>query len=230
MTQIARYSALPQTLDCEGGVQLSEEHVKHDREHDLLIALRAGSSEAFERLRKLYSKRLYRRILSITGNHEDAEDALQDTFMRAFLAFKSFQGRSHVSTWLMRIAINSALLVLRRRRRVHAEVSLTLLAASDGEYQEFDIRDSAPTPEEICDLKQRLGRMFGAFDRLDPTSRSAIESQITDECSMKEIADTLDVSVAAVKARLHRARKRLVRSVEHKCAITSHHERSKNVI
>lgn len=178
-------------------------------DQELLLALRAGSSTAFERLQKLYSNRLYKRILSITRNHEDAEDALQDTFMRAFLAFDSFQGRSHVSSWLMRIAINSALIIL-RRRRFYVEVSIN----SPGEARELDIRDSAPTPEEVCDIKQRFDRMSGAIEKLDPKARTAIRVRITQECSMKEMANTLDVSVATVKARLHRARKSLARIVD----------------
>src|SRR5215469_10970485 len=82
---------------------------------ELLAALQAGSSAAFEELQKVYSNRLYRRILSITRNHADAEDALQDTFMRAFVGLDSFEGRSHLSTWSTRIAFNSALMVIRRR-------------------------------------------------------------------------------------------------------------------
>jgi RNA polymerase sigma-70 factor, ECF subfamily len=186
------------------------------RENRLVVAVRAGSSAAFEEIQKLYSRRLYKRILSITRNHEDAEDALQYTFMRAFLALNSFQGRSHLSTWLTRIAINSALIVIRRRRRIYAEVSLTQPAEAGAELQEFDIRDSGPTPEEICEVKQQFDRTFSAIERLDPKSRTAIGIWSTQECSMKELAHTLDVPVAAVKARLHRARKKLAAYIDHK--------------
>lgn len=184
------------------------------RDEELLAAARAGSNAGFEELQKLYSSRLYNRILSITRNREDAEDALQDTFVRAFLALGSFQGRSHLSTWLTTIAINSALMVIRRRRRAHAEVSLTLPLEAD--LLGFDVRDSARTPEEICDLNQRFERMFSAIDRLDPITRNVIGIQITQECSLKEIAHTLDVSVAAVKARLHRARRKLAKHLDYR--------------
>jgi RNA polymerase sigma-70 factor, ECF subfamily len=179
------------------------------RDIKLVVAARAGSSAAFDEIQKLYSHRLYRRILSITQNHEDAEDALQDTFMHAFVALNSFQGRSHLSTWLTRIAINSALMAIRRRRQLYLEVSLMPAAESGAEFQEFDVRDSGPTPEEICELKQRFDRIFSAIERLDPKSRTAIGIWSTQECSMKELAHTLDVPVATVKARLHRARKKL---------------------
>lgn len=182
------------------------------RDGELVAAVRAGSDTAFEELQKLYSNRLYKRILSITRNHEDAEDALQDTFVRAFLALGSFQGRSHLSTWLTRIAINSALMVLRRRRRPYAEISLT--PPSPELDQVFDVRDSAPTPEDACDLKQRFDRMYSAIERLDPKSRIAIGIQITEELSLKEMAHRLDASVAAVKARLHRARRKLAKHLD----------------
>ena len=93
------------------------------RDLELVAAARIGSSAAFQELQSRYSRRLYRRIQSITRNHEDAEDALQETFLRAYLALDSFEGRSQFASWLTRIAINSALMVLRVRRR-RAEVSL----------------------------------------------------------------------------------------------------------
>lgn len=185
------------------------------REQRLPVGVRMRSSAALDELQKLYSKRLYKRILSITRNHEDAEDALQDTFMRAFLAFESFRGGSHVLTWLTRIAINSALMVIRRRRRAYTEVPLMPSSNWEIDVQEFDVRDSAPTPEEIYDLKQRFDRMFCAIDRLDPILRNAIGIQITQGCSLKEMAQMLDVSIVTIKARLHRARKRLVQIVGH---------------
>ena len=181
------------------------------RDGDLLTALRAGSSAAFEELQTLYSARLYRRILSINRNHADAEDALQDTFMRAFVGLNSFEGRSQISTWLTRIAFNSALMVIRRRRA--GEVPL--VPEAPGSLHSFDVRDSAPNPEEICNGKQKLNRMFKAIKRLDPLSRSAVWIRIDQECSVKEIAHTLDASLPAVKARLHRARKKLAHMVHH---------------
>jgi len=178
------------------------------RDTELMAALQAGSNAAFEELQKVYSDRLYKRILSITRNHADAEDALQDTFMRAFVGLHSFEGRSQLSTWLTRIAFNSALMIIRRRRTGEVFAS-----QADSTAYDFDVRDSAPNPEEICDRKQRLNKMLRAIEGLEPISRSAIRIHITQECSMKEIAHTLDVSLATVKARLHRARKKLARNV-----------------
>jgi RNA polymerase sigma-70 factor (ECF subfamily) len=181
-------------LPCKS--QMNEGDCVSGRNNRLVVAVRAGSGAAFEEIQNLYSYRLYKRILSITRNHEDAEDALQDTFMRAFLALNSFQGRSHISTWLTRIAINSALMVIRRRRHIYLEVSLTQPAESGADVQEFDVPDSGPTPEEICELNQQFERTFNAMERLDPKSRTAIGIYSTQECSMKELAHTLDVPVS----------------------------------
>jgi RNA polymerase sigma-70 factor (ECF subfamily) len=178
---------------------------------DLLAKARAGSSAAFEEIQRLYSHRLYRRIYSITRNREDAEDALQDTFLRAFAALNSFQGRSHVSTWLTRIAINTALMTIRRRRS-RAEVSIEQPSKAGEESASFEIVDMSLNPEQICDRSQQYKRMLRAIDRLDPKMRSVVAIWIAKGCSMKEVAHSLDVSLASAKARLHRARKRLSRS------------------
>jgi len=94
----------------------SVEHAIEAREVRITTAPRMGSTMAFDELQKVYSSRLFKTILRITKNWEDAEDALQDTFLRAYLALHGFGGRSSVYSWLTRIAINSALMVLRRRR------------------------------------------------------------------------------------------------------------------
>lgn len=179
------------------------------RDEELVAAARSGSGAAFEELHRLYSNRLYKRIVSITRNREDAEDALQDTFLRAFVAIDSFEGKSQFFTWLTTIAINSALMTI-RRHRTRAEVSLQRSSESEEDVHTFDICDRAPNPEDICDLKQRRNRMFNAIERLDPKSRNAIWIWISQECSMEQMAHTLDVSSGAAKSRLHRARKRLI--------------------
>jgi RNA polymerase sigma-70 factor, ECF subfamily len=179
------------------------------RDEELVAAVRAGSHEAFEAIQKLYSNRLYKRILSITKNHEDSEDALQDAFLRAYLKIDSFEGRSQLSTWLTRIAINSALMCLRRRHR-WVEVAFQEKPEPGAESRVHDIRDTAPNPEESYDLKHRYNRVSNAIDRLDAKSRTTLGAWVEHESSMKEIAQTLDVSLPSVKARLHRARKRLI--------------------
>jgi RNA polymerase sigma-70 factor, ECF subfamily len=178
------------------------------RDLELVAAARAGSNAAFEELQRRYSRRLYRRIQSITRNHEDAEDALQETFLRAYLALDSFEGRSQFASWLTRIAINSALMVL-RRRRTRAEVSFELSLESDEPGLTIDLRETALNPEQLCDLRQRSHRALRAISELNINLRTPMTTWIEQECSMREVARTLDLSLAAVKSRFCRARKQL---------------------
>ena len=175
---------------------------------ELVHAAKAGSHRAFEELQKLYSRRLYKRIMSITRSHEDTEDVLQDTFLRAYQALPTFQGRSKFSTWLTRIAINSALMAIRRERS-RPKTSLDLQQGPEDDGPVFDVCDSALNPEQICEQKQRVCVILSAVERLDPKLRTPIHIVMDEKRSMKELAHHLRISVASVKARLHRARKRL---------------------
>jgi RNA polymerase sigma-70 factor, ECF subfamily len=183
------------------------------RETKLVIAAQAGSKDAFEELQKLHRFRLYRTVLPITKNREDAEDALQDTFLRAYRALGKFEGRSKFSSWLTRIAVNSALMGI-RKRRARREVLIDQSPKPDDEAMSFDIPHSGLNPEQIYDQHQRCLGMLRAMERLDPKLRAAMRIRTRQECSIKEIAQTLNVSEAAAKTRLHRARRRLRRSLD----------------
>jgi RNA polymerase sigma-70 factor, ECF subfamily len=198
------HSAVPYSFP----VSMTNEEVAR-RDMNLVTAARAGSSTAFEELQNLYSRRLYKRIFSMTKNREDAEDALQDTFLRAYVALDSFEGRSNFSSWLTRIAINSALMTLRKRRS-RAEVCFDLPAEAEEQPASFDVPDIGLNPEQMCDQSQRCHRLLRRVNKLHPKLSSALAIWIKQECSMKELASTLDVSLASVKARLHRARMRLI--------------------
>lgn len=174
----------------------------------LLGALRARSESAFSELHRLYAASLYRTILSITRNHEDAEDVLQETLLRAYLGLHSFEGRSKLSSWLTRIAINSSLMVL-RKRRVRLEATFEQLSLSDDEGVPLQARDPGPNPEEDCLQREGSLRVSKALAGLRPSLRSVMQTYLSSGCSMEEIARSLNVSVAAVKARLHRARRHM---------------------
>jgi RNA polymerase sigma-70 factor (ECF subfamily) len=174
----------------------------------LVEAARAGSEAAFADLHRLYAHRLYRTIFAITKNHEDAEDALQNALLRAHLALDTFEGRSKLLSWLTRISINSALMTL-RKRRTSREATLESLSSSEDEVPQFQVKDPSPNPEESCLQLERARGMARAVTKLEPALREVIQLQMSRECSMKELARSLDVSVAAVKARLHRARRRI---------------------
>ncbi len=178
------------------------------RDRDLVSAAQAGSPRAFAELYAIYSRRLYKRLLGITRNPEDAEDALQETFMRASLAFHTFEGRASVYSWLTRIAINSALMIL-RKRRVRAEILFDPQPDDRTEAFVLEMKDPAPNPEQLCDLSQRRMKIHRAIGDLDARLRGPIHLRIAKDASMKEISRTLNISEATVKARLHRARRRL---------------------
>lgn len=175
---------------------------------DVVSAAQSGSPEVFEKLHALYSRRLYKTILAITKNRPDAEDALQDTFLRAYLAIQKFEGRSNIYSWLTRIAINCALTIL-RKQRARAEVLFDLQPDPQCESLSFEVKDTAPNPEEAYDVDQRQLKTLRAIRSLDPHLRAPIRMQLIHGCSLREISRALDLSESAVKTRLYRARRRL---------------------
>jgi RNA polymerase sigma-70 factor (ECF subfamily) len=194
-------------IDEEVAIDIASRH-ENTRNDYLVSAAQAGSSTAFGELRNLYSRRVYRKLLTITKNREDAEDALQDAFLRAYLALHTFEGRSSFYSWLTRIAINSALIIL-RKRRARPEVSFDNPSETQDETSGFEFRDAGPSPEHICLHRQRYARMLTSIGKLQPRLRQVIEMQMKQTRSVREIAQTLEISEAAVKSRLSRARARL---------------------
>jgi RNA polymerase sigma-70 factor (ECF subfamily) len=193
-------------VDQQISIDIEERRAIRDRK--LVVEAQAGSSDSFAQLQCLYRRRLFSTIVAITKNREDAEDALEDTFLRAFLALRHFEGRSTVYSWLTRIAINSALMII-RRRRVRAEVFFDSPSDElDGNHP-LEVKDTALNPEQMWARQQRWADVFHAIERLEPKLQAPIQVLLARECSMSEIAQTLDITVAAVKARLHRARCRL---------------------
>jgi RNA polymerase sigma-70 factor, ECF subfamily len=188
---------------------------------DIVAAARAGSTAAFDDLQRLYSAQLFKVILRITKHREDAEDALQDTFLRAFLALDQFQARSSVHSWLTRIAINSALMILRRQRTRREAIPPSSFKPEDP-YAQLDIKDTAPNPEQACEIRELNDELLNAIQKLKPPLRWPIEIQLKSELSMKELADVLEISEAAVKSRLHRARNCLALRITRNCGAKAH--------
>jgi len=201
-------------------MQLHDETTRHSgngllSENDscLVIALQAGSEAAFAELNRKYANSLYRKIVSITRNHEDAEDVLQETLLRAYLAIDSFEGRSKLQTWLTRIAINLSLMTL-RRRRVRCEASSELFSFSEDEGPQFLVKDPSLNPEEFYLQRERRHRVARAITTLKSPLRTVMQIQLSEDCSLAQIARSLDVSVAAVKARMYRARRHLAQRTQ----------------
>ena len=179
------------------------------RDQELVAAAKVGLSASFDKLQSLYSRQLFKTIVRITRNREDAEDALQNAFLQAYRSLHTFEGRSSFRSWLTRIGINCGLIIL-RKRRARARVFLDV-PVEGGENRAIDLglTDPGPDPEQICDQRQRYLNVISAMEKLEPDMRTALEIRLTHECSMQEIAEALNVSVAAVKSRIHRARARL---------------------
>jgi RNA polymerase sigma-70 factor (ECF subfamily) len=195
-------------MDQDLSIDLSCKERAALRDEQLVSAARAGSSAAFAELQRHYSRHLYSTIVAITKNREDAEDALQDTFLRAYRALGNFEGRSSFYSWLTRIAINSALMLLRKRRG-RPEVSFEPANETGDDLLPFEIRDTAANPEQIYDQHQRCAGVLRAIQKLEPSLRRALQIRMEGGSSLKEIARALEISEAAVKTRLHRARVRL---------------------
>ena len=158
-----------------------------------------------------HSHGLYRRVLGIVRNPEDAEDALQEGILSAFKNLPRFEGRSGLSTWLTRIVVNAALMQL-RSRRTHEATSLdepldqTAVTAADR------IVDPSPSPEQILLMTELRGVLLRSIDGLSPEMRTAVRLRYIQGLSTREAAQTCGISVNTLKARLRRARRRLASS------------------
>jgi RNA polymerase sigma factor (sigma-70 family) len=180
-------------------------------EASLVSAAKRGHQEAFGELCQRHAKRVFRTMLRITRNREDAEDAVQDAFLQAFRHLDNFDGRSAFSTWLTRIAINSALMILRRRRNVRF-VSLDGPDHPDGGETYSEVADRAVDPERRY-LENERGRILrDAIQTLRPSARRVIELQQLEERSMRESAQAMGITVPAAKSRLFHAKAALRKS------------------
>ena len=169
---------------------------------DEAATARSGKTGALDTCYRAQAQKLYCTVRRITRNHEDAEDAVQDAFLSAFLHLQSFDGRSTFSTWLTRIGINSALMILRKRRNSR-EVSVQKSNESDALWE---ITDSAPDPEKQYVEKERAGLVRKAITNLRPSVRRALEMHTLQGRSVEEMASEIGISVCAAKGRLFHAR------------------------
>jgi RNA polymerase sigma factor (sigma-70 family) len=182
--------------------------VTNINEATLLATARSGEAVALDTLYREHAERLFRTVHRITGNREDAEDAVQDSFLRAFLHLNSFDRRSTFSTWLTRIGINSALMILRKKRN-SGEIS----AHGPGVDETlWEVPDSAPNPERRFAEREQGRILRDAINNLRPTSRRALELQILENRSIEEMAAQIGISVAAAKGRVFHAKAALRKS------------------
>jgi RNA polymerase sigma factor (sigma-70 family) len=172
----------------------------------LVAATQRGDHLAYAELCRRHHEMVFRIVLRITGNTADAEDVLQDSWMKAFIHINTFDGRSTFSTWLTRIAINSALAILRKRKK--QEFSLDNSDESDN-HRPMELVELSRNPEECCLEAERKTLIRKAIRRLPSKLRMALEMRESQEGSVQEIAMMAGVPVATMKSRLLRARRRL---------------------
>jgi RNA polymerase sigma-70 factor (ECF subfamily) len=175
----------------------------------LVAAAKSGSNDAFEALVRRHQARILSSAWRLTRNREDAEDITQQAFQKAFVHFRQFEGNSSFSTWLTRIAMNEALMWLRRKRaslEVPSEESTT---TPDEPALPLDFPDSGPSPEDSCLQRERERILSAAINELRPGMRTAIHLREIGELSTEETAHVMGLSVESVKGRVFHARKRL---------------------
>jgi RNA polymerase sigma-70 factor (ECF subfamily) len=176
----------------------------------LLAALRAGDPTAFETLVRVHGPRMRAAIARLRGASADTDDILQDAFLSAFRALGRFEGRSRLSTWLHRIAVNSALMRLRARRDEPTE-DIEALLPHFSPYGAFVTAQRAwgEAPEAALEREELRGQVRDAIDRLPENYRIALLLRDIEGLDNAEIAASLGISVNAAKIRVHRARQGL---------------------
>jgi len=177
-------------------------------EYAFLAAAKRGDSAAFGILCKQSANTVFRVARRIMRNDEDAEDIVQESFQRAFVHVKSFKGDSRFSTWLSRIAINAALMKLRKKDHLR-HVSLDESGEPEQPSSHIDVEDQGPNPEQLYAQKERQRILSEAMSDLTPGMRKAFELRELDERSTEETARMMGISVGAVKARLFHGRRKL---------------------
>jgi len=171
----------------------------------LVDQAKRGNESAIVELWRRYGSTVRGRILRVTRNWEDTEDILQETYLKSYIHLDQFDGRARFSTWLVRIAINSALMLLRKR---HKKCEL-LTENGDLDTRSFDFPDEREDIESYLVRAELIEHLWEEVSKLKPALRHIFELQYKHDLSAEDIAELTDLSVPAVKSRLLRARTRL---------------------
>ena len=176
--------------------------MENHNEQDLIRSILDGNTQSFSVLLKRYQRPIHALIRQIVANREDAEELTQDVFIKAFRKLDSFKGGSSLSTWLYRIAWNTAISETRKKRLI---------------YPEFDENQFANLPDETVDEvlekendEVQLQRLENAIDRLNPEEKALITLYYTESKPLTEVALILNLNADNAKVKLHRTRKKIV--------------------
>ena len=194
-------------------------------ERKLVAEAKRGEKTALAFLCESSAPKIIRVLYRLTKNREDAEDALQDSFVRALIHLRDFDGRSSFSTWLTRIAINSALMNRRKNRR-EREVHINDADLPGKDWLMSQIADHSPNPEQTYAKREEGVILKKAVLALRPRIRAAVEFRQLREFSMKETAEKLGISIAATKGRLFHARTALRKSYRRRTFVQSRERRA----
>jgi RNA polymerase sigma-70 factor (ECF subfamily) len=181
--------------------------VPDDGEAALVAAAKRGDQAAFEALVNRYEQKIFRLAMNITQNREDAEDVMQEAFLKSFSHLGEFQGDSRFYTWLVRIAVNEGLMKLRKRRP--GQVSIDEQLETEDDLFVRELEDWGPSPEQQYAQSQLREILDAVIGSLDEEYRIVFHLRDVEQLSTEETAALLDLSVPAVKSRLLRARLKL---------------------
>jgi RNA polymerase sigma-70 factor (ECF subfamily) len=173
-----------------------------------LEALHAGDPQEFSRLVDTYSSKIYRLATKMLNQQEDAEDVLQETFLKAYRGIKSFDGRSKISTWLFRIATNEALMIIRRKHPEMISIDEPI-ETEEGEQEPIQIIDWCCLPEYELLSEETRKKLDAAVQELPDRLKVVFILRDINDLSTHETAEVLGLTDTAVKTRLSRARLRL---------------------
>lgn len=165
----------------------------------------AGEAAAARQIIRTHNQRLYRLVRAVLRSNADAEDVLQEAYLRAFASLNTFNGGSSLSTWLSRIALNAALMRLRAQKR--QKRAAPPIAAMEAQIIPFPLSSSTADPERVMAQRQLLHLVEEATDALPETFRLVFVARVIEGLNVEETAGLLGLPAATVKTRLHRARK-----------------------
>jgi RNA polymerase sigma-70 factor (ECF subfamily) len=175
---------------------------------DLVTAAQRGDQNSYMELCRRHSTVTKQKIFRIVRNHEDTEDVLQDTLLRAYMHLTSFRRSCKFSTWLTAIGVNSALMVM-RQRRVRAEIYGSTSSLDSGAVEHQAFVDRSPGPEVVYLKRQAALFVNREVEKLPPRLRSVVNHYYRSESSLTETAKAQGISLAAAKSRLQRGKVRL---------------------